>query len=251
MRDLDRLTEKVVIELDNHQVAIAVLGFIVVSTGTFAAGVVAGQKMNGGLDNGQVVSAEDLLDGNALDGSRRNASLSKLPLGTREMQEQLTAPTAETLAADPTEAARIEAHRQLAEIRASGKHTGVVPMPTGPTTGPAGPSAPNPPSNAKALTWVETDPAKERQALKPATSQRPVRYALEVSAFASAAPAEMVAKQLKSSGHAATVRTLSEKDGKTIWRVEVGNFDNARVATNFQREFERKAGYSTVMIPLP
>ena len=74
---------------------------------------------------------------------------------------------------------------------------------------------------------------------------------LEVSAFGSAAPAEMVANQLRSGGHAVKVRQFSDPKGQTIWRVEVGNFDSMKKAGVFQRQFERTAGYSTVMIPIP
>jgi hypothetical protein len=61
----------------------------------------------------------------------------------------------------------------------------------------------------------------------------------------------MVATQLRSGGHAVNVRQLSDPRGQTIWRVEVGEFADMTRASSFQRQFERTAGYSTVMIPIP
>ena len=252
MRDLDRLQEKVVIELDNHQVALAILGLILVSVGTFAAGVVAGQRMGDDLPLGldpKLSEAIHQAEGSA-DKQKRMEALTSLPLGTRRMDVDLAQAPVDAPSDDPTEAARIEARRQLASVKAGviegsqrvpkGTPRAVNPSPTRRAT-----KAP-----AKPLTWISTNPAKERKSLAP-TPQPAKQYALEVSAFGSAAPAEMVASQLRSGGHAVNVRQLSDPQGKTIWRVEVGSFKDMSSASNFQRQFERSAGYSTVMIPIP
>jgi cell division septation protein DedD len=252
VRDLDRLQEKVVIELDNHQVALAILGLIVVSVGTFAAGVVAGQRMGDDLPLGldpalseAIVHAED-----SAGQRKRMAALTSLPLGTRRMDTDLAKAPVDAPSDDPTEAARIEARRQLASANA-GAVAGVkgpaqrVPTAVGRPSGLPATATPK-----KPLTWIATDPVKERKSL--ATAQGPPKqYALEVSAFGSAAPAEMVASQLRSGGHAVNVRQLSDPRGQTIWRVEVGQFKSMSSASTFQRQFERTAGYSTVMIPIP
>jgi len=252
VRDLDRLQEKVVIELDNHQVALAILGLIVVSIGTFAAGVVAGQRMGDDLPLGldpALSEAIDQAEGSA-DQRKRMAAMTNLPLGTRRMDTDLAKAPVDAPSDDPTEAARIEARRQLASANA-----GAIAGVNGPSR--AVPKVVQKPSGLtpkvspkKPLTWISTDPAKERKSLEPAKTPRK-SYALEVSAFGSAAPAEMVASQLRNGGHAVNVRQLTDPRGQTIWRVEVGKFDTMTSASTFQRQFERTAGYSTVMIPIP
>lgn len=253
MRDLDRLQEKVVIELDNHQVALAILGFVVVSIGTFTAGVVAGQRMGGDLPLGLDPALSEAIvqaEGSA-NQRKRMAALTNLPLGTRRMDTDLAKAPVDAPSDDPTEAARIEARRQLAAASAgaiAGVDGPTQRIPTavgGRRSGSISPATPK-----KPLTWISTDPAKERSSLEGSTAATK-QYALEVSAFGSAAPAEMVASQLRSGGHAVNVRQLSDPRGQTIWRVEVGSFKNMSTASTFQRQFERTAGYSTVMIPIP
>jgi len=252
VRDLDRLQEKVVIELDNHQVALAILGLIVVSVGTFAAGVVAGQRMGDDLPLGLDPALSEAIDHaeSSADQRKRMEALTSLPLGTRRMDTDLAKAPVDAPSDDPTEAARIEARRQLASANAgviagAKGPTRRVPTAVGQAKHPSAKAAPK-----KPLTWIATDPVKERKSLEP--SQAPSKqYALEVSAFGSAAPAEMVASQLRSGGHAVNVRQLSDPRGQTIWRVEVGKFANMASASTFQRQFERTAGYSTVMIPIP
>ena len=245
MRDLDRLKEKVVIELDNHQVAVAILGFIVVCVGTFAAGVVAGQRMGDGLPGAiDPALSEAMGQAEAASTQRlRTEALARLPLGTRRMDDDLAKPPVEMPSNDPTEAARIEAQRQLAAAVASPDQRS-IPVPV---------VAPRATSKtpAKPLTWIATNPQKERHSLEKGKPEATRHYALEVSAFASAAPAEMVASQLRRGGHAVHVRQLSDPRGQTIWRVEVGEFADMTRASSFQRQFERTAGYSTVMIPIP
>ena len=46
MRDLRRIREKVIIRLEHRQVAMAIIGFIIVSVGTFSAGVIVGKQMS-------------------------------------------------------------------------------------------------------------------------------------------------------------------------------------------------------------
>jgi len=252
VRDLDRLQEKVVIELDNHQVALAILGLIIVSVGTFAAGVFAGQRMGDNLPLGldpKLSEAIHQAEGSASQRKRMDA-LTNLPLGTRRMDVDLAKAPADAPSDDPTEAARIEARRQLAAIQA-GKIEGALSstknVPRAVNPAPAKVNAKGP---QKPLTWISTNPAKERKALEAAKTATK-EYALEVSAFGSAAPAEMVASQLRSGGHKVNVRQLSDPRGQTIWRVEVGKFENMSAASTLQRQFERTAGYSTVMIPIP
>jgi cell division septation protein DedD len=253
VRDLDRLQEKVVIELDNHQVALAILGLVVVSIGTFTAGVVAGQRMGGDLPLGLDPALSEAIvqaEGSA-NRRKRMAALTNLPLGTRRMDTDLAKAPVDAPSDDPTEAARIEARRQLAAARA-GTIAGSEGHPQRVPTAIAGKKAASVAhaTPQKPLTWISTDPAKERSSLEGSTTATK-QYALEVSAFGSAAPAEMVASQLRSGGHAVNVRQLSDPRGQTIWRVEVGSFKNMSTASTFQRQFERTAGYSTVMIPIP
>ena len=253
MRDLDRLQEKVVIELDNHQVALAILGLVVVSVATFAAGVIAGQRMGDDLPLGldpRLSEAIHQAEG-AADQRKRMEALTSLPLGTRRMDVDLAKAPVDAPSDDPTEAARIEARRQLASIKAgviegSKPTLKTAPRAVLPVVAKGTKAAPK-----KPLTWISTNPAKERKSLEAAAPKPSKQYALEVSAFGSAAPAEMVASQLRSGGHAVNVRQLSDPRGQTIWRVEVGTFKDMNAASTFQRQFERTAGYSTVMIPIP
>ena len=168
------------------------------------------------------------------------------------MDDDLAKPPVHAPSNDPTEAARIEARRQLAAAKSRVAPPAKGARPSVPAavkrSGQAQSGAKGP---AKPLTWIATDPSKERESLAKKGPQSTKQYALEVSAFASAAPAEMVASQLRNGGHAVNVRQLSDPRGQTIWRVEVGKFGDMSAASTFQRQFERTAGYSTVMIPIP
>ena len=239
MRDLDKIREKIVIQLDNRQVGLAILGFILVSTGTFASGVLVGQRMVDALpDRWAAAGAAASLEGPT--GVERTSALTEVSPGTRSLDTELALPPDAPTASDPTEAARMEAHRQIAASKARGAARSLGPVAVAP------PETPEP--GVEPVTLVKRNPAREEAALAGA-QVAPSQYALQISAFRSASPANVVASQLRTAGHEASVRELADAQGP-LWRVEVGRFDSTRTASAFQREFERTAGYSTVMVPV-
>ncbi len=241
MRDLDKIREKIVIQLDNRQVALAILGFILVSTGTFASGVLVGQRMVDSIPE-RWTTGDAVADAGPAAvrvGRARTAALAAITPGTRAVDIELATSAEAPAPADPTEAARIEAHQQLAQAKAIGAARSLGPVPVQPAGAPAAEVAP--------VTLVERNPTREQAALEAGGTQTPPQYSLQVSAFRSESPARVVANQLRTAGHEATVRHVEANTG-ALWRVEVGRFESTRSATAFQREFERSAGYSTVMV---
>lgn len=241
MRDVagfDRIKEGVAVQLDGRQVSLAVLGCLVVCAAVFAAGVVVGQRMGDvlpravaeltGDDGGEAAQAGPL----ARD---RIGALVALSPTTRAMDTELAGVGAEAQPDSPTEAARMEAHRQIAAARDGRSVRSLGPIPVE-----AADEAPKP---IAPLDWVERAPGAPR-----APDPSDVGWTLQVSAFRTEAPARVVADQLRASGHEAQVRALDSKDGEQRYRVEVGQFADARGAARFQRSFEQTAGYSTLVV---
>ena len=237
------MQEKVVIRLDNGQVAAAIIGFIVVSVATFTSGVVVGKRLAPALPEvaaGEASTGEELAS--ATEFRRRSLLLAKESPSTQAVHLGLSGPGPKAPATTPTEAARIEAHKQIAAVQARGVARSLGPVALGGGGGVA-------PRDIAPVSVVRRDPKRERAALdggaKVASS-----FALQVSVFDSAGPAQAVAGQLQSAGHDARVRPLQGADGRTLYRVEVGRFSAAKAATKFQRRFERSSGYSTVLVPV-
>ncbi len=246
MRDLDRIKEKVVIRLDNRQVAYAILGFILVSTGTFAGGVVVGKQMAdavpGTLEELAGLEATDAdLDG-VREHRRRSKLLARIAPGTGNIEAELARASSRLDPDNPTDAARMEAHRQIATARAVGVTRSLGPVPVEAPAAPAG-------AGPEALTVIARNPAKEQAALD-AGAQVVGGYALQVAAFGSEGPAQVVARQLGAGGHDARVRVVASGE-TSLYRVEVGQFADAKAAGEFQKGFERTSGYSTVLVPTP
>ncbi len=243
MRDLDKMQEKVVIRLDNGQVAAAIIGFIVVSVATFTSGVVVGKRLAPALPD---VVSEDAAAGDRLasasDFRRRPLQLAKDAPSTQAVHLGLSGPGPQAPATTPMEAARIEAHRQIAAVQARGVARSLGPVALGGAPAVA-------PRDIAPVSVVHRNPKRERAALdggaKVASS-----FTLQVSVFDSAGPAQAVASQLQGAGHEARVRPTQGADGRTLYRVEVGRFSTAKAATKFQRRFERASGYSTVLVPV-
>jgi cell division septation protein DedD len=243
MRDLDRIKQKIVIQMDNRQVAIVILGLLLVSTGIFATGVLVGQQAGDRLMSALGAGLDDSELG-APTGARREVSrierLTRVLPGTRAVNAELALPPPQAPPADPTDAARIEAHRQIAAANAGAAARDTRPVAVAIPTVAAPQVAP--------VTVVERSPEAEEAALAGAPST--TRYALQVSAFGAPDPARAVAEQLRSAGHAAQVREAVGEDGAPSWRVEVGPFPDVPAASAFQRQFEASAGYPTVMVPV-
>ena len=237
------MQEKVVIRLDNGQVAAAIIGFIVVSVATFTSGVVVGKRLAPALPD--VVSADAPADGelaSATEFRRRALLMAKESPSTQAVHLGLSGPGPQAPATTPTEAARIEAHRQIAAVQARGvaRSLGPVAVGGGPTVAPR---------DIAPVSIVRRDPKRERAALEGGTKVGS-SFALQVSVFDSPGPAQAVASQLQSAGHDARVRSLQGADGRSLYRVEVGHFSQAKAATKFQHRFERSSGYSTVLVPV-
>jgi len=246
MRDMDRIKEKVVIRLDNRGVGMAIFGFVVVSIGTFAGGVVVGKKMADAVPAsiGAIAGADaSLVLDDAKEHRNRSKWLASVEPSTANIHSELAGAPHRLAPSSPSSAARIETHRQIAAAR-RGVARSLGPVAVGPLTGEPAPAA-------KALTMVNRNPDKERAALhaKPVDGG-PTGYCLQVAAFSTESPAKTVAAQLSSSGHQARVRSVAGAGGATVYRVEVGQFPDAKAAGRFQRKFDRQSGYSTVLVPV-
>jgi hypothetical protein len=235
------LTPKLVIRLDGRGVAGLTVGLLAVGAGTFVTGVYVGREhadaLPGSFDElaGFQGSHADLES--VAEYRRRNATLAKVGPGTRPIEETLSRPSEPSEAESPTDAARIETHRQLAGLRGRGYQQSL---------GPVAVAAASP----EAAPWVEMSarsPGHEAKAL--ARGEPSQGYTLEVSAFATEPPARVVAAELEKAGYPTQVRP-GERQGKPLWRVEVGRFADGAQAAEFQKRFERAAGYSTVVVPV-
>jgi len=244
MRDFRKIREKVVIRLEHRQVALAIFGFIVVSIGTFTAGVVVGKQMSDQVPD-SIAQLTGIDEVNAkLQSTRdhrlRGTRLAEVHPTTGNVHRDLVSPARTLRPNNPTNAARIETHRQLTHARATGIARSLGPVPVGKALPPRSPRP--------AFDHVRRNPERERQAFKK-RAQPAKRFALQVSAFNALGPARTVAQELKKTGHAAKVREVA-MNGALSYRVEVGEFGSAREASRFQRRFERRSGYSTVMVPV-
>jgi hypothetical protein len=237
MRELNKIREKVVIRLDNQQVAFGIIGFILVSIVTFSSGVFVGKQMSSDLPESLASETADahVLVGHA-EFKSRESLLTRVGLGTRAVHDDLLMPPADVVASHPTNAAMIETHRKLAAVRARGVARSLGPV------GVSGPTNPAPALGVEHV--VHRNPAKERLAMAAAPAT-PTSFALQVSAFTEPAPANVMVDELKKSGHDARIRQVAN-----TYSVEVGQFADARQATRFQRSFERHSGYPTILIPI-
>ena len=240
MRDLSKIKEKVVIRLDNQQVAFGILGFIMVSVITFTAGVLVGKEM--APNDGEVAAmGEETSLKSHKEFRSRNEHLTRVDMSTTAVNEELLTPPAAATASQAANAAMIETHRQLAAMRARGVARSLGPVGVVKADKPAPAQAPE--------HLVQRNPAKERGAMQTAPSN-PTSFALQVSAFSQPGPATVMAEELQKSGHKARIRQLGSPTGAETYSVEVGQFADARKATHFQRSFERSSGYPTILVPI-
>jgi cell division septation protein DedD len=248
MRDLRKIREKVVIRLEHRQMAYAIIGCILVSIGTFTSGVFVGKQMSDAVPSSLAAMTGVDNEGLGLESPmvprQRVGILHASVPSTQSVHRDLGAARTRVQTSDPGSASRIETHRQLALVRAKGSARSLGPMAKAPSRNMRSPAASAPPVNL-----VQRDPAAEKRAF----SQQPAvatKFALQVSAFNRVDPAQVVANELKRVGHRARVREVAKQNGQLAYRVEVGQFSSARDATVFQRRFERKSGYSTVLVPI-
>jgi cell division septation protein DedD len=240
MRDLNKIREKVVIRLDNQQVALGIVGFIMVSVVTFTAGVLVGKQM---MPDAPEASAAS--DGTSLKSHKefknRDEVLTRVALGTAAVNEELLTPPTDAAASQAANAAMIETHRQLAAVRARGVARSLGPVSV------VGPDTPRPAQAPESI--VYRNQAKERGAMAAAPTNT-TSFALQVSAFSQPGPASVMAEELQKSGHKARIRQVGTPAGGSRYSVEVGRFADARKATHFQRSFERNSGYPTILVPV-
>ncbi len=240
MRDLNKIKEKVVIRLDNQQVAFGIVGFILVSVVTFTAGVMVGKQM-APLDGDAIASDDDMSLKSHKEFKSRNEHLTRVSMTTTAVNEELLTPPAKATASQAANAAMIETHRQLAAMRARGVARSLGPVGVVKATDTA------PIQNPEHI--VNRDPVRERQAMQAAPTN-PTSFALQVSAFSQPGPATVMAEELQKSGHKARIRQVGSPNGTNTYSVEVGQFADARKATHFQRTFERHSGYPTLLVPI-
>ncbi|MFO0750479.1 MAG: SPOR domain-containing protein [Myxococcota bacterium] len=223
------------IEIDRWQLT-GILGAVLVACAlSFFAGVLVGKKSYPPAQN---QSAEMLPPSPqkpaATSSSARNLAMAEVSPGTDFIDHGLAQPVADPVPSDPTDAARIETHRQLQDFRAAGRRDVVPPAIGGGAALPeVVPVIADLPSGAGAA---------------GASGQR--GYTLQISVFESQAAAQAMAGELEAAGQPVHLRQMSAQ-GKVVYRVEVGDFRTAEVAAGFQRRFERESGYSAVLVPMP
>jgi len=236
-----KIKDCIVIKLDKSQLAVALLGTILVTTGTFAAGVMVGRDL--APEMGDILAEAlplQMRQAQALTRTDGTAPLlTHIGGGTRDLSNQLAERTVPVISPDPTVAARIETQRQIAEAvaRPTVKSLGPVPLAH------AGERAPT----AETLTWLNPQPVK---ALNKPAARVNTHYTLQIAAFRSSPPANAVARQLGESGYQASIRELVDAEGNVFWRVEVGKFNSPKKAERFRHDFEQREGYPTLLVPV-
>jgi len=223
-----------ILELNRWQATGVLLGLGVIAVVVFLAGVVVGRHSGAPLpaELARIAApspAEPKKDPATSHGARSRVMADVWP-GTGRIDADLARPLADVVPRDPTDAARVEAHRQLLESRAAGLAT---------VEGAQAPAAGAPQAIVAAPGAAVEDAAPGEGG-----------YALQVSAFEARAPAALVAGELREGGHETRLREV-RANGRKFWRVEVGHFDKPADAQAFQRRFERSSGYSTILVTVP
>ncbi|PKN57907.1 MAG: hypothetical protein CVU56_08350 [Deltaproteobacteria bacterium HGW-Deltaproteobacteria-14] len=221
-----------ILRLDRWQVTGALLGLGAIIAVVFFAGVVVGRQSSAPLPPTPArIGSSDGDGGGAttMSHAERSRAMAELKQGTREIDSDLARPIADVVPRDPTDAARVETHRQLQESRSAGL-AGVEGASAAPTNGPH---------------VVSIAPS----AGIASSSDGRTGYTLQVSAFEVKAAATAVTGELEAGGYPARMREVSA-NGRTFWRVEVGFFESPAAASGYQGQFERKSGYKTVMVPV-
>lgn len=235
---------EVMAELDRWQLTGLLLAVLVLCALAFFAGVLVGKKASPpsapvalpGLVATPVASAA------AATPADRQRALAGVAPGTTLIDRGLARPVADPAPDDPTDAARIATHRQLQDARAAKLRQ----------LGPMAIAAPDAVSvQGGSIEGGEGgDGGAERNGIEAANAPAGASgYTLQVSAFASKSSADIVAGELRNTGHAVRIRDLSTR-GRPLFRVEVGQFPSLQNAQAFQLKFERESGYSGVLVPL-
>jgi len=216
----------VTIEIDRWQLT-GILGAVLVACAlSFFVGVVVGKKAASPAVAADVfVPTKDHKLGK-VSARERHLAMAEVSPGTSFIDEGLAEPIADPAPDDPTDAARIETHRQLQDFRAAGRR-GELPV---------GPSQPQ----AAMAPLIVDQP----------TSVTHGGYTLQVAMLESKSAAQAIASELESSGHPVRVREMSAQ-GRQVFRVELGDFKSAEGATAFKGRFERESGYSPMLVTLP
>jgi len=208
-----------IVELDRWQLTGLIGLMLVLTSGAFLVGVKVGEKQ----------APQDLeraalsVSGPVTIGSQqRHMALAEVWPPTQEIDRDLARPLTPQLPSDPTERARAQAHQQLLESRSASLRKDVPP--------------PGLVVGAEAPPMVLAEAGQQG-------------FTLQVSLFDSQSAANAVAGQLLDAGHPVRLRQVQASDGRSLFRVEVGQFSTAEAATAFQRRFERDSGYSGVLVP--
>lgn len=219
-----------ILRLDRWQVTGALLGLGAIIAVVFFAGVVVGRQSSAPLPPALARIGSPVAAGTAtMSHAERSRAMAGLKQGTREIDSDLARPLADVVPRDPTDAARVETHRQLQESRSAGL-AGVEGGSAAPANGPH---------------VVSIAPSAGIASARDGRTG----YTLQVSAFEVKDAATAVTGELEAGGYPARMREVSA-NGRTFWRVEVGFFESPAAASGYQGQFERKSGYKTVMVPV-
>jgi cell division protein FtsN len=209
-----------IVELDRWQLTGLIGLMLVLTSGAFLVGVKVGEKQAP-----QDIERPALSVGGpiTISSQQRHMALADVWPPTQEIDRDLARPLTPQLPSDPTERARAQAHQQLLESRSAGLRNDIPP--------------PAQVAGAEAPPMVLAGAGQQQG------------FTLQVSLFDSQGAANAVAGELLEAGHPVRLRQVQASDGRSLYRVEVGQFSTGEAATAFQRRFESVSGYSAVLVP--
>jgi DedD protein len=220
-RESELYKDKIEVSLDGRQIFYLFFGGAVIVGLVFVLGVMVGRRVEarGHVDRAKTQTAIDPL-----------AALDRLE-GGNGLSFQGSLRGAET----PTP----DVEKQIGELAKSHEE----PAPAAVKKPDAVKPAPKPPE-VKAPPPVQADPAKA-----PVVDKKP-RFTLQLSSFQDKTEAETYLAQLKSNGSASAYLTEADVDGKTFFRVRLGNYRSLDAANDAKSDFEKSSKKSASVMKL-
>jgi len=278
LREFDRVRERVEIRIEQRQLVQAAVAAVIVTAGTFYGGYTLGRRATPAPVDAPLafaVTANDKLpDGVTPRKGSEILTPMPVPVPPREVMADkvlaaLGSPSAPAFTSDPALAQVAHAEpKDTAPNQAESTHADAKAVaPTAAATGGgAKPAQAAPPSEPKLAVKAPearlkvdpkhkpaVPPAKPAPGVKaggPASAQQPraSHYTLQLKAFKDQKEAETYIEKLKARGHSPSI-AASDVPGKgTFYRVRLGRFDDLPAAQSYQKDFESKEGYPTMIL---
>jgi cell division septation protein DedD len=218
-RESELYKDKIEVSLDGRQIFYLFFGGAVIVGLVFVLGVMVGRRVEarGHVDRAKTQTAIDPL-----------AALDRLE-GGNGLSFQGSLRGAET----PTP----DVEKQIGELAKSHEE----PAPAA-IKKPEAVKKPEAPAAVKAPPPVPADPA-------PKVDKKP-RFTLQLSSFQDKTEAETYLAQLKSNGSSSAYLTEADVDGKTFFRVRLGNYHSLDAANDAKADFEKSSKKSASVMKL-